>query len=179
MPEVLNDTYERMNAERFAEAAELRAVGQAEAARIRAEADREAVELVAQSRREGEILRGEGDGERNKVFAEAFQKDPEFFSFYRSMQAYAKSLADAGTTLVLSPTSEFFKYFGGKPIEAPTGPTPSAPPGKSRRPRRPPNPARRRPLRSRKHRRQPTRERADEMNCGRTGRMKLRRPCDD
>ena len=91
--------------------------------------DREAVELVAQSRREGEILRGEGDGERNKVFAEAFQKDPEFFSFYRSMQAYAKSLADAGTTLVLSPTSEFFKYFGGKPIEAPTGPTPSAPPG--------------------------------------------------
>jgi membrane protease subunit HflC len=129
MPEVLNDTYERMNAERFAEAAELRAVGQAEAARIRAEADREAVELVAKSRREGEIVRGEGDGERNKVFAEAFQKDPEFFSFYRSMQAYAKSLADAGTTLVLSPTSEFFKYFGGKPIEAPTGTTPPAPSG--------------------------------------------------
>jgi membrane protease subunit HflC len=126
MPEVMNDTYERMNAERFAEAAQLRAVGQAEAARIRAEADREAVELVAQARREGEITRGEGDGERNRVFAEAYQKDPEFFSFYRSMQAYAKSLADAATTLVLSPTSEFFKYFGGKSSAAPAPSPPQA-----------------------------------------------------
>jgi membrane protease subunit HflC len=115
-----------MNAERFAEAAQLRAVGQAEAARIRAEADREAVELVAQARREGEITRGEGDGERNRVFAEAYQKDPEFFSFYRSMQAYAKSLADAATTLVLSPTSEFFKYFGGKSSAAPAPSPPQA-----------------------------------------------------
>jgi membrane protease subunit HflC len=131
MPEVMNDTYERMNAERFAEAAQLRAVGQAEAARIRAEADREAVELVAQARRQGEITRGEGDGERNRVFAEAYQKDPEFFSFYRSMQAYAKSLADAATTLVLSPTSEFFKYFGGKSSAAPA---PSAPQGSQAKP---------------------------------------------
>ena len=128
MPEVMNDTYERMNAERFAEAAQLRAVGQAEAARIRAEADREAVEKVAQARRESEIVRGEGDGERNKVFAEAYQKDPEFFSFYRSMQAYAKSLADAGTTLILSPTSEFFKYFGGKSSAAPAPAPPPPPP---------------------------------------------------
>jgi membrane protease subunit HflC len=126
MPEVMNDTYERMNAERFAEAAQLRAVGQAEAARIRAEADREAVQLVALARRESEIVRGEGDGERNKVFAEAYQKDPEFFSFYRSMQAYAKSLADAGTTLILSPTSEFFKYFGGKSSAAPAPSPPQA-----------------------------------------------------
>jgi membrane protease subunit HflC len=131
MPEVMNDTYERMNAERFAEAAQLRAVGQAEAARIRAEADREAVELVAQARRQGEITRGEGDGERNRVFAEAYQKDPEFFSFYRSMQAYAKSLADAATTLVLSPTSEFFKYFGGKSSAAPA---PSTPQGSQAKP---------------------------------------------
>jgi membrane protease subunit HflC len=131
MPEVMNDTYERMNAERFAEAAQLRAVGQAEAARIRAEADREAVELVAKARRESEIVRGEGDGERNKVFAEAYQKDPEFFSFYRSMQAYAKSLADAATTLVLSPTSEFFKYFGGKSSAAPA---PSTPQGSQAKP---------------------------------------------
>jgi modulator of FtsH protease HflC len=131
MPEVMNDTYERMNAERFAEAAQLRAVGQAEAAHIRAEADREAVELVAQARRQGEITRGEGDGERNRVFAEAYQKDPEFFSFYRSMQAYAKSLADAATTLVLSPTSEFFKYFGGKSSAAPA---PSTPQGSQAKP---------------------------------------------
>ena len=112
MPEVMNDTYERMRAERFAEAAELRAVGQAEAARIRAEADRQAVELVAKARRESEIVRGEGDAERNRVFAQAFQKDPDFFAFYRSMQAYSHSLTDSGTTLVLTPDSDFFRYFG-------------------------------------------------------------------
>lgn len=141
MPEVMNDTYERMSAERFAEAAELRAVGQAEAARIRAEADRQAVELVAKARRESEIIRGEGDAERNKVFAEAFQKDPDFFAFYRSMQAYSHSLTDSGTTLVLSPDSDFFRYFGsgsevgntvGRPMPStvPAQPAPqtSAPP---------------------------------------------------
>ena len=112
MPDVLKDTYERMNAERFAEAAELRAVGQAQAARIKAEADRQKVELVADAQRESEIVRGEGDAERNKVFAEAFKRDPEFFAFYRTMQAYGKGLTDKDTTLVLSPDSEFFKYFG-------------------------------------------------------------------
>ncbi|MGE0210572.1 MAG: protease modulator HflC [Parvibaculaceae bacterium] len=112
MPDVLNDTYARMNAERFAEAAELRAVGQAQATRIRAEADREAVELIAKSRRESEIVRGEGEASRNQVFAEAFQRDPEFFAFYRSMQAYTKSLSGSDTTLVLRPDSEFFRYFG-------------------------------------------------------------------
>lgn len=112
MPDVLKDTYDRMSAERFAEAAELRAIGQAQATRIRAEADRAAVELIAAARRESEIVRGEGEAARNKVFAEAFQRDPEFFSFYRSMQAYTKSLSDTGTTLVLRPDSEFFRYFG-------------------------------------------------------------------
>jgi membrane protease subunit HflC len=119
MPEVLQDTYDRMSAERLAEAAELRAIGESQSIKVRAEADREAVELVSKARRESEIIRGEGDGERNKVFAEAFSKDPEFFSFYRSMQAYAKSLGGAATTLVLDPTWEFFKYFGqGARIEA-------------------------------------------------------------
>jgi membrane protease subunit HflC len=80
---------------------------------VRAEADREYVELVSTARRESEIIRGNGDAERNKVFAEAFSKDPEFFSFYRSMQAYSKSLGGAGTTLVLDPAWEFLKYFGG------------------------------------------------------------------
>ena len=112
LEQVLKDTYARMNAERFAEAAELRAVGEAQATRIKAEADRQSVELMSKAQRESEILRGTGDATRNKVFAEAFQQDPEFFAFYRSMQAYTNSLANSGTTLVLTPDSEFFKYFG-------------------------------------------------------------------
>jgi membrane protease subunit HflC len=116
MPEVLQDTYDRMSAERLAEAAQLRAVGEAQSIKVRAEADREAVELVSKARGESEKIRGEGDGERNKVFAEAFSKDPEFFSFYRSMQAYAKSLGGSATTLVLDPTSDFFKYFGSSAV---------------------------------------------------------------
>ncbi|NNJ77541.1 MAG: protease modulator HflC [Anderseniella sp.] len=112
LEQVLKDTYARMNSERFAEAAELRAIGEAQATRIRAEADRQSVELMSKAQRESEILRGEGDAQRNKVFAEAFQQDPEFFAFYRSMQAYSKSLSNSDTTLVLKPDSEFFKYFG-------------------------------------------------------------------
>ncbi|MGI9379213.1 MAG: protease modulator HflC [Methyloligellaceae bacterium] len=108
--EVLKDTYERMSAERFAEAAQLRAIGDAQRRRIRAEAEREAVELVSKARRESEIIRGEGDAERNKIFADAFQRDPEFFAFYRSMQAYPNSLKGNDTTLVLTPDSEFFRY---------------------------------------------------------------------
>ncbi len=113
-PDVLNDTYDRMNAERFAEAANLRAIGETARRRIRAEADREAVELVAKAKRESEIIRGQGDAERNKIFADAFNRDPEFFAFYRSMQAYSKSLQGEGTTMVLSPDSEFFEFFSGK-----------------------------------------------------------------
>jgi membrane protease subunit HflC len=112
LEQVLKDTYARMNAERFAEAAELRAIGEAQATRIKAEADRQSVELMSKAQRESEILRGEGDANRNRVFAEAFQQDPEFFAFYRSMQAYTKSLSNRDTTLVLKPDSEFFKYFG-------------------------------------------------------------------
>lgn len=112
LEQVLKDTYARMNSERFAEAAELRAIGEAQATRIKAEADRQSVELMSKAQRESEILRGEGDANRNRVFAEAFQQDPEFFAFYRSMQAYTKSLSNSDTTLVLKPDSEFFKYFG-------------------------------------------------------------------
>jgi membrane protease subunit HflC len=126
MPEVLQDTYDRMSAERLAEAAELRAIGESQSIRVRAEADRELVELVSKARRESEIIRGQGDAERNKVFAEAFSKDAEFFSFYRSMQAYAKSLGGAATTLVLDPTWEFFKYFGQGTSAAPSA-APQAP----------------------------------------------------
>lgn len=110
--EVSEQTYERMKAERFAEAELIRARGNEGAQRIRAVADRQVVELESAAQRESEILRGEGDAERNKVFAEAFSKDPEFFEFYRSMQAYSQALEGAGTSMVLSPNSEFFRYFG-------------------------------------------------------------------
>jgi membrane protease subunit HflC len=114
LPDVLEDTYNRMSSERKAEAADLRAKGEATKTRMIAEADRSYTEKLAQARKQSEILRGEGDAERNKVFAQAFQQDPEFFSFYRSMQAYAKSLSDTGTTMVLKPDSDFFKYFGSR-----------------------------------------------------------------
>ena len=118
MQEVLKQTYERMNAERFAEAAQLRAVGRTRGITIRAEADRNKVELVAKARRESEIVRGDGDAKRNNVFAKAFSKDPEFFGFYRSMKAYSKSLGANGTTMVLSPDSEFFKFFNSSKSKA-------------------------------------------------------------
>ncbi len=110
MPDVLNDTYARMKSEREAEAQDLRSIGRAEERRIRAQADREAVEMVSKAKRESEIVRGQGDAQRNKVFADAFQRDPEFFAFYRSMQAYPKSLEGTDTTLVITPDSDFFRY---------------------------------------------------------------------
>ena len=127
MPEVLQDTYDRMSAERLAEAAQLRAIGESQSIKVRAEADRAAVELVSKARRESEIIRGEGDGERNRVFAEAFSKDPEFFSFYRSMQAYVKSLGGSATTLILDPSWGFFKYFTREP-QGPAQLNPETPP---------------------------------------------------
>ncbi|PHR25680.1 MAG: protease modulator HflC [Hoeflea sp.] len=109
--EVSQQTFERMKAERLAEAELIRARGNEAAQRIRAIADRQVVEIVSEAARDAEIIRGEGDGERNRIFAEAFSKDSEFFEFYRSMNAYSDALADSGTTMVLSPTSEFFRYF--------------------------------------------------------------------
>ena len=110
--EVSERTYNRMRAERLAEAELLRAQGAEEGQRRRAIADRQVVELVAGAQRDAEILRGEGDAERNRIFGEAFQKDPAFFEFYRSMSAYSTSLASPDTTLVLSPNSQFFNFFG-------------------------------------------------------------------
>ena len=109
--EVSQQTYERMKAERLAEAERLRARGREAAQRNRARADREVVEIVAEAQRESEILRGEGEAQRNAIFADAFQRDPGFFEFYRSMAAYTEALKGAGTTMVLSPDSEFFRYF--------------------------------------------------------------------
>jgi membrane protease subunit HflC len=109
--EVSQQTYARMQAERLAEAERLRARGREAAQRLRSIADRQVVEIVSEARRESEILRGEGDAERNKIFADAFNRDPAFFEFYRSMIAYQRALQAGGTTMVLSPTSEFFRYF--------------------------------------------------------------------
>uniref|UniRef100_UPI002AFE93D9 protease modulator HflC n=1 Tax=Devosia sp. TaxID=1871048 RepID=UPI002AFE93D9 len=105
-------TFERMRAERLAEAALLRARGQEQAQSLRAIADRQAVEIVAAATRDAEIIRGTGDAERNRLFAAAYGQDQEFFEFYRSMQSYRSALAGTGTTMVLSPDSEFFRYFG-------------------------------------------------------------------
>ncbi len=123
--EVSQQTFDRMKAERLAEAARLRARGQELAQTLRAQADRQAVEIVATAQRDADILRGEGDAQRNNIFAEAFSRDPEFFEFYRSMQSYRNALQSEGTTMVLSPDSEFFRYFSSDSI-APSGNAPAA-----------------------------------------------------
>jgi modulator of FtsH protease HflC len=126
--EVSQQTFERMKAERLAEAERLRARGNENAQRTRAIADRKVVEIVAEARKGSEIARGQGDGERNSIFAAAFNKDPEFFAFYRSMQAYASSLHGTGTSMVLSPDSEFFNFFRDVNGSNAAKPIPSAPP---------------------------------------------------
>ena len=105
--------FRRMQTERQREAAEIRAQGHEQSQRIRSRADREVTILLAEATRDGEKLRGEGEAERNKIFAQAFGQDADFFSFYRSMQAYESSLQGTDTTLVLTPDTDFFKYFQG------------------------------------------------------------------
>jgi membrane protease subunit HflC len=103
--------YDRMRAERQREAQQFRSDGAAEANRIRATADREATVIKAEAMKKGELLRGEGDAERNRIFAEAFGRDPDFFAFYRTMQAYEQGFRAGDTRMVLTPDSEFFRYF--------------------------------------------------------------------
>ena len=103
--------FDRMRAERQREAAEFRAEGAGAANRIRATADREVTIIKADAIRDGERLRGEGDAERNRIFADAFNRDPDFFAFYRSMQAYEQGMKSGDTRMLLTPDSEFFKYF--------------------------------------------------------------------
>lgn len=104
--------YKRMQTEREREAKEFRARGAEMAVTITSTADKEVTVLLANAKKQSEIMKGEGDGQRNKIFAEAFGKDPEFFSFYRAMQAYEKALIGGDTSLILSPDSDFFKFFG-------------------------------------------------------------------
>lgn len=104
--------YRRMQAERERDAREARARGAEEAQKIRADADRQKTVLLAEARKQGDILRGEGEAVRNRIFAEGFESDPEFFSFYRTMQAYRNALGQENTSMVLSPNGDFFRYFG-------------------------------------------------------------------
>ena len=104
--------YKRMQTEREREAKEFRAKGAEMAVTITSTADKEVTVLLANAKKQSEIMKGEGDGQRNKIFATAFGKDPEFFAFYRAMQAYEKALIGGETSLILSPDSDFFKFFG-------------------------------------------------------------------
>ena len=104
--------FKRMQTEREREAKEFRAKGAEMAVTITSTADKEVTVLLANAKKQSEIMKGEGDGQRNKIFAQAFGKDPEFFAFYRAMQAYENALIGGDTSLILSPDSDFFKFFG-------------------------------------------------------------------
>ena len=108
--EVSSTVYERMNSEREIEARQYRAEGQERALAIRAKADRDAVVLEAEAYRESEQLRGDGDAKAANVYASAYNKDPEFYSFYRSINAYSEVFNNKSDLLVLDPSSDFFKY---------------------------------------------------------------------
>ena len=104
--------YKRMQTEREREAKEFRAQGAEIAAKITSTADKDVTVILANAKKQSEIMKGEGDGQRNKIFASAFGRDPQFFGFYRAMQAYEKALIGGETSLILSPDSDFFKFFG-------------------------------------------------------------------
>tara|TARA_B100000029_G_scaffold200537_1_gene198873 strand:- start:95 stop:964 length:870 start_codon:yes stop_codon:yes gene_type:complete len=104
--------YKRMQTEREREAKEFRAQGAEMAAKITSTADKEVTVILANANKQSEIMKGEGDGQRNRIFANAFGRDPEFFAFYRAMQSYEKALIGGDTSLILSPDSDFFKFFG-------------------------------------------------------------------
>jgi len=122
LPEENNQAiYRRMQTEREREAKELRAQGAELAQRIRARADRERRVIIAEAEKEAQITRGQGDADAVRIFADAFGKDVEFFTFYRTMQAYRGALGDANTSFVLSPDSEFFRFFDDFTVALPTG----------------------------------------------------------
>jgi membrane protease subunit HflC len=127
--------YQRMQTERQREAAEFRAQGSQKAQEIRARADRDVTVLLAEATSQAENIRGQGDAERNRIFADAYGKDADFFSFYRTMQAYERSMQHGDTHLVLRPDSDFFRFFGdptgkatpdGAAAAAPAGPAASS-----------------------------------------------------
>ncbi|MAK65054.1 MAG: protease modulator HflC [Maricaulis sp.] len=108
--QIADNVFQRMRSERDQEAARIRAEGEQRATEIRADADRQATVIRAEARAEAERIRGEGDARRNAIYAQAYGQDPEFFAFYRSMQAYEQAIVQ-GTPIVIPPDSEFFRYF--------------------------------------------------------------------
>jgi membrane protease subunit HflC len=120
--QISEKVFDRMRTERAREAAEYRALGQQDAQQIRSSAQRDATVIVAEAQQQGDTMRGEGEAERNRVFAEAFSPDPDFFAFYRSMQAYDASLKGKGARFVVSPSSDFFRYFDRASGKAPAKP---------------------------------------------------------
>ena len=110
--------YRRMQTEREREAKEFRAKGAEMAVTITSTADKEVTVILANAKKQSEIMKGKGDGLRNKIFADAFGRDPEFFAFYRAMQAYETALIGGDTSLILSPDGEFFKFFGNIEFQA-------------------------------------------------------------
>jgi membrane protease subunit HflC len=110
VPEISSDVYRRMESERKRVANELRATGQAEKEKIMAEADRMRQVIVAEAYRDAQRAKGEGDAQASRIYAEAFQRNPEFYSFYRSMEAYRQTLRSKSDVMVLDPSSDFFKY---------------------------------------------------------------------
>jgi membrane protease subunit HflC len=119
---ISNSIFARMRSEREREARENRAQGAELGERVRADADRQRTILLAEARRQAETLRGEGDAARTKILADATGRDPDFYAFYRSLQAYTQSLQPSDTTMVLSPDSEFFRFFAEPPLSKPAAP---------------------------------------------------------
>jgi len=122
VPEISSDVYRRMESERKRVANELRATGQAEGEKIKADADRQKQVIVAEAYRDAQRIKGEGDAIASKTYADAYQRNPEFYSFYRSLDAYKNSLRNKSDVMILDPSSDFFKYLknpgrGGKPCQ--------------------------------------------------------------
>jgi modulator of FtsH protease HflC len=127
--ETSQSIFARMRSEREREAAEFRAQGQEQAQQIRSRAERERTVIIAEAQRDSQVLRGEGDNQAFRIIAEATGRDADFYSFYRTLQAYRDSLRNEDTTMVLSPTGDFFKYFGTLSGMASAGGSGSAPSG--------------------------------------------------
>jgi membrane protease subunit HflC len=126
--------YKRMQSERQREAAQFRAEGAQKATEIRAKADRDVTVTVADANSQSQIIRGQGDADANKIFAEAYSQDPGFFAFYRSMEAYQRSMQQSNTRLVLRPDTNFFRFFGDPSGKALTDGTPVVTPSAAAEP---------------------------------------------
>ena len=119
-PEISESVYRRMEAERKEEANRLRATGAAESERIRAQADREREEILAKAYADSQNIRGEGDADAAALYSETYSKNPDFYSFYRSLESYRSAFSNKNDTLVISPDTDFFRFWGnpqGGPVQ--------------------------------------------------------------